>query len=130
VKSHKEIYQNVAVLTAREFVPAPWVERAACRGLTGMFHPTLLRGGNPITHNKNIKKAKEVCYTCASVKDCFSYALRNNEPYGVWGGAWFDCDRREKGKRESEEYRLLRLRKEHRIAVRKSREYHNVPRET
>lgn len=30
--------------------------------------------------------AKKVCRTCPVIAECLSYALRNNEAYGVWGG--------------------------------------------
>lgn len=131
MKSDKEIYQNIAAPTVRDFVPVPWVGDAACRGMGGLFHPTLDRGGNAIQHKARIKKAQEVCYTCSAVKDCFSYAMLNNEPYGVWGGAWFDDNKRDTHhKRESNEARLRRLYDEHSVAVRKSENYHNVSRET
>lgn len=132
MKSDKDYNQNVPSEIVREFIPAPWVSKAACRGVgVSLFFPQLDRGGNHLIHKNVIEKAQRVCGTCVVVKDCFAFALRSDEPYGVWGGAWFDVNKRVNEKRESNEARLTRLYAEHAVAVRRLSTYlHDVSRET
>jgi len=32
-------------------------------------------------------KAKDVCYKCPIIKDCFDYAVVDASLYGIWGGS-------------------------------------------
>jgi len=40
-----------------------------------------------------MKKAIEVCFTCAVQKDCHEYALKEKIEHGVWGGSSADVRR-------------------------------------
>jgi WhiB family redox-sensing transcriptional regulator len=58
-----------------------WVELANCRGVdTNLFFPE--RGQNEIEG----AGAKQVCSGCVVREECLSYALRNGEKHGIWGG--------------------------------------------
>lgn len=41
--------------------------------------------GGPIGHAAS-KEAKRICHECPIIAECRAYALRNAEPWGVWGG--------------------------------------------
>lgn len=57
----------------------PWREDALCRQVAPeVFFPT--------AGNGHARMAKDICRACTSIDDCRSYALANNERYGVWGG--------------------------------------------
>ena len=63
-----------------------WQERAACKGPhAGYFFP-------PTSSERKEEKfrrealAKSVCATCVVAKECLEYALRIQEPHGIWGG--------------------------------------------
>jgi WhiB family redox-sensing transcriptional regulator len=63
-----------------------WMEGAPCKGLSGMFHPTLQwRGETQRLFHATEKDAKAVCAACPVKEQCLEYALTNRE-YGVWGG--------------------------------------------
>jgi WhiB family redox-sensing transcriptional regulator len=57
-----------------------WMAQSACRTVnTALFFPGRGETGN-------IAKAKAVCQTCQVRTDCLSYAIRNNQTVGIWGG--------------------------------------------
>lgn len=57
-----------------------WTYLAECRQYNpDDWHPE--RGDNGA-----VNRAKRVCATCPVISLCRDYALRNREPYGVWGG--------------------------------------------
>ena len=33
-----------------------------------------------------VQRAKEICHTCPAMIKCRTHAMRQREPYGVWGG--------------------------------------------
>ena len=35
---------------------------------------------------ENQLAAKALCATCPVVKECLAFALKHDEPYGIWGG--------------------------------------------
>ena len=56
----------------------PWVEDGTCNQTDPeAFFPE--RGGSN-------REAKRVCKACPVVAECLEYALRNDEPFGIWGG--------------------------------------------
>lgn len=59
--------------------------RGACRGQDSavFFHPDNERGR---AREKRIAIAKEICQSCKVLMECRSYALKVEEPYGIWGG--------------------------------------------
>jgi WhiB family transcriptional regulator, redox-sensing transcriptional regulator len=55
-----------------------WLDRAAClQADPDAFYPE--KGGSS-------RAAKRVCHTCPVQTDCLSYALANDERFGIWGG--------------------------------------------
>ena len=73
----------VHLLTAS---PMDWQQRAACRALdTELFFPP------PHSEHKQQREAREaeakaICATCPVRVECLDWALRTEEPHGVWGG--------------------------------------------
>jgi WhiB family transcriptional regulator, redox-sensing transcriptional regulator len=59
-----------------------WIERGRCqteRVPTYIFFPE--RG-----ERDAVDQAKAICADCPVKDDCLAYALRTNQPYGIWGG--------------------------------------------
>ena len=40
----------------------------------------------PPNDDPDTERAKRICKRCTVIDQCLEYALKNNEPYGVWGG--------------------------------------------
>lgn len=60
-----------------EYQPS-WAKSAACKSTSSKeFFPK--RGDST-------KEAKEICLSCIVAQQCISYALANNERFGIWGG--------------------------------------------
>lgn len=60
--------------------PEPWMTRGACRGDDpDKWYPT---NSNP----EDVSPAVIVCRRCPVRKECTTYALVNDEKYGIWGG--------------------------------------------
>ena len=62
----------------RTYDPRPWVEDRAC----GEFDPEVFfppKGGSA-------KAARAICAGCPVRTECLTYAIENDEKYGVWGG--------------------------------------------
>lgn len=60
-----------------------WAERAVCKGEpTSMFFPLPRTGVAYI--------AKALCGSCPVQTDCLTYALRTDQPDGIWGGMTAD----------------------------------------
>ncbi len=60
------------------FNDEPWAEDALCTETDPeLFFPE--KGSTP-------HRAKKICLGCAVRIECRDYALRNREPFGVWGG--------------------------------------------
>ena len=62
-----------------------WQLDATCRGMDVeiFFHPTRERRREK---QRRIATAKSICYGCPVLEECRRHALRNREPYGIWGG--------------------------------------------
>ena len=62
-----------------------WQYQGACRDLDTelFFHPEGERGS---TRRRRAANAKAICATCPVIEQCREYALRAQEPYGIWGG--------------------------------------------
>ena len=61
-----------------------WQAQAACRGGdTNSFYSDSLRGNTRIRQEE---AAKRVCAGCPVMANCLRWALKTEEPYGVWGG--------------------------------------------
>jgi WhiB family redox-sensing transcriptional regulator len=60
-----------------------WMADAACRHVDIDF----FGGYGSGNHNTVVwAQAKKVCATCPVAGDCLQYAIRTDQPFGVWGG--------------------------------------------
>jgi WhiB family redox-sensing transcriptional regulator len=58
-----------------------YFDGAVCKGMdSNLFHPGQGKA-------QDLKKALAICGGCGVRFECLSYALENNERYGVWGGS-------------------------------------------
>jgi WhiB family transcriptional regulator, redox-sensing transcriptional regulator len=81
--------------TTRRIFAWEWQLDAACAGLdTALFYQADNERGSSVRLRE--RKAKAICARCPVISNCLKEALKNNEPYGVWGGMSAD-----------ERYRLL-----------------------
>jgi WhiB family redox-sensing transcriptional regulator len=72
------VTENTGAMFQRMFKPAPWMERAACRGADpALFHPS--RG-------EDTRPAQRICASCPVRDECLEYAVANEERQGIWGG--------------------------------------------
>ena len=63
-----------------------WELHAACRGSeAGLFMPPIGRE-SPDERGARERAAKDICAQCPVVSECLEYALRVQEPIGIWGG--------------------------------------------
>lgn len=65
-------------MTAFEIQRPDWQNAAACRGVGPDLFYT--ERGEPT------QTARAVCATCPVIVECLDFALRLNEPFGIWGG--------------------------------------------
>lgn len=33
-----------------------------------------------------VRRAKEICFRCPVLEDCYEFAMDNREEFGIWGG--------------------------------------------
>lgn len=60
-----------------------WRNLARCKGkITNDFYPELGVKGAA----KQVREMKMFCRECSVILDCLSYALENDEQFGIWGG--------------------------------------------
>ena len=62
-----------------------WQEEALCRGLDVelFFLPDNCRER---AKYERIEKAKSICSACPVLAACRDFAIKSEQPYGVWGG--------------------------------------------
>ena len=69
---------------------APWMNEAKCRGMNvEIFFGKEYHGRQrhrPTLTSIEIRRAKAVCAVCPVLEECFTFAMENDEEYGVWGG--------------------------------------------
>lgn len=71
-------YTNIPAHFARQLIPAPWMDDAACKGEdTELFFPS--RG-------ESTEAAKTICDRCPVRQPCLDYALDVGEKFGIFGG--------------------------------------------
>ena len=69
---------DVASLPAHPSPPDQWQDRAACFGIDpDVFFPV---------SEDEAGQALGFCHSCRIREECLSWALKNGERYGVWGG--------------------------------------------
>ena len=88
VKVETEVVVTVA------FTGTAWELRAACRGAeSGWFVPPIA-GESSSQRRLREATAKSICGRCPVRQECLEYALRVEEPFGIWGGLT-EAERRE-----------------------------------
>lgn len=62
-----------------------WQYKGACNGVdTELFYlPHNARGAEKL---QQIKEAKAVCAKCPVIEQCLNFAIKTEEPHGIWGG--------------------------------------------
>lgn len=71
--------------SARRLLAWDWQLDAACAGLdTAMFYQADNERGASVRRRE--ARAKAICADCPVIDVCLRTALRNHEPFGVWGG--------------------------------------------
>lgn len=68
--------------------PGVWQDYAAClRYDPEIFFPEIETGRQSNIPKRLAEKAINICKEeCTVQEDCLTYALRNNEQFGIWGG--------------------------------------------
>lgn len=59
--------------------PPTWVDHAACAGTDGA-------GFFPDDNHRDVSEAIKFCGRCPVRTQCLTYAIENEEVWGVWGG--------------------------------------------
>ncbi len=63
-----------------------WQRKAACRGpQSEVFFPPP-RFERKVERREREYLAKAICESCSVKQDCLEYAVRIEEPHGIWGG--------------------------------------------
>lgn len=74
-----------------------WFASAICAGAKNLFFsphvcdevcdgPGGCTGRKERGRHERVRLAKSVCRACPVREQCLEYAIKNNIPYGVWGG--------------------------------------------
>lgn len=66
-----------------------WTERAGCKGLPSDLFFLDCEKDDTKTYKSKLRHAQSICAQCEVARECFNYALSNDERYGVWGGVDF-----------------------------------------
>lgn len=77
--------KELDMLAARTEYLRPWQDEAACRGADG----SLFFAGDPerrASRTRREARAKAICVRCPVIEQCLAFALRVEEPCGIWGG--------------------------------------------
>jgi WhiB family redox-sensing transcriptional regulator len=62
-----------------------WELSAACKGTdTSAFYPADKERG--VSRRVREAKAKAICGRCPVIAECLEWAIKTNEPWGMWGG--------------------------------------------
>jgi WhiB family redox-sensing transcriptional regulator len=79
------IIKDLDTLIARTEYLRPWQDEAACRGADG----ALFFASDPerrASRSRREARAKAICQRCPVIEQCLAFALRVEEPCGIWGG--------------------------------------------
>jgi len=63
-----------------------WESLAACRGPNATLFFPPIQGERPVERYRREGQAKQICAECPVRRACLEYALRVEEPFGIWGG--------------------------------------------
>ena len=76
----------MAIRREEQYEGLAWLQDAACRGHdTAAFFPP------PHFERKEVRVARErvaksICRGCPVTAQCLDFAIRSDEPHGIWGG--------------------------------------------
>jgi WhiB family transcriptional regulator, redox-sensing transcriptional regulator len=73
-------------LEAVVFRDGSWESRAACRGAESAWFVPPMAGESKDQRRERESAARRICSDCPVRQECLDYALRVNEPFGIWGG--------------------------------------------
>lgn len=59
-----------------------WMDEALCAGKGDIF---FAETNSVINNKKSLLQAKAMCSACTVVADCLTFAINNEEDYGIWG---------------------------------------------
>lgn len=66
--------------------PRSWELHAACRGTKSVLFVPPVRHESSEQQRIRESAATQICGQCPVRRECLEYALRVDEPFGVWGG--------------------------------------------
>lgn len=80
-------------MSAHDLINAePWVSEAACGGIVDpysdpeTFFPLIEGPRATERHPDDVDRAKAICGRCKVAEPCLTFAITNDERYGIWGG--------------------------------------------
>lgn len=89
-----DLYNKLRLPIAKFIDDGSWRDHAKCKSLgTKNFFGEVERGEN---RRPLIASAVAICQTCTVRKECFNFAKRNGETFGVWGGIDFYVSKKAK----------------------------------
>lgn len=76
----------------RHIMSVAWREEALCASLPKevFFEYGGKRDGDMARKKANRALAIETCRACPVSSDCYEFAIKNNEPFGIWSGTFPD----------------------------------------
>jgi WhiB family redox-sensing transcriptional regulator len=68
-------------------LPMPWKEDGLCWNMAGQAGNWMDVPSMPSAAQRSAKSTEiAICRQCPVRKECLNYALRTNQPSGIWGG--------------------------------------------
>jgi WhiB family redox-sensing transcriptional regulator len=88
IADHIEALTTLRNDLERQLDRPTWMELAECRGLDAeLFYPT---SALPAPHRPGSerlsRRATAICRRCEVQAECLTYAINNEERFGIWGG--------------------------------------------
>lgn len=96
-----------------------WYERAGCKGLPSNLFFLDCEKDEVGAYKSKLKHTQSICAKCEVIRECFNFALANDEFYGVWGGVDFQPRGKPNRRRER---RVKFYHEQHKMVVRKAKE--------
>lgn len=68
-----------------------WHEKAACAGrdqveFFGHEEQPGKKRHRPTLNMAEVRRAKDICFHCPVLDQCYEFAMTNREEFGIWGG--------------------------------------------
>jgi len=67
-------------------IPVSWESLAVCRGQNSTLFFPPIAGESSVARFRRERAAKQICSQCPVRQECSDYALRVEEPFGIWDG--------------------------------------------